>query len=31
MLGRDAGAPQVPVPLPFAGEGATVDSGRTDL
>lgn len=28
MLGRDAGAPQVPVPLPFAGEGATVDSGR---
>lgn len=28
MLGRDAGAPVVPVPLPFAGEGATVDSGR---
>ncbi|WP_405402255.1 translocation/assembly module TamB domain-containing protein [Paracoccus sp. Ld10] len=27
-LGRDAGATQVPVPLPFAGEGATVDSGR---
>ncbi|CAM3161399.1 translocation/assembly module TamB domain-containing protein [Paracoccus nototheniae] len=27
-LGRDAGATQVPVPLPFAGEEATVETGR---
>ncbi|MGR3248580.1 MAG: translocation/assembly module TamB domain-containing protein [Paracoccus sp. (in: a-proteobacteria)] len=30
-LGRDAEAAQVPVPLPFAGEGATVESGRLTL
>ncbi|TBN40410.1 DUF490 domain-containing protein [Paracoccus subflavus] len=30
-LGSDAGAVQVPVPLPFAGENATVESGRLDL
>ncbi|WP_265501228.1 translocation/assembly module TamB domain-containing protein [Paracoccus beibuensis] len=30
-LGRDAEAEQVPVPLPFAGEGATVESGRLTL
>lgn len=30
-LGSDAGAAQVPVPLPFAGDGATVQSGLLDL
>ncbi|WP_347138192.1 translocation/assembly module TamB domain-containing protein [Paracoccus sp. SSK6] len=30
-LGSDAGAAQVPVPLPFAGEDATVESGRLEL
>lgn len=30
-LGEDAGAEQVPVPLPFAGEGSTVESGRLVL
>ncbi|SNR33104.1 DUF490 domain-containing protein [Paracoccus sediminis] len=30
-LGSDAGAAQVPVPLPFAGEDATVESGRLNL
>ncbi|MDB6180939.1 translocation/assembly module TamB domain-containing protein [Paracoccus fistulariae] len=30
-LGRDAGAAQVPVALPFAGDGATVESGRVIL
>ena len=30
-LGSDAGAAQVPVPLPFAGENSTVESGRLEL
>lgn len=30
-LGSDAGAAQVPVALPFAGENATVESGRLTL
>ncbi|WP_374299063.1 translocation/assembly module TamB domain-containing protein [Paracoccus sp. (in: a-proteobacteria)] len=30
-LGSDAGAAQVPVALPFAGENATVESGRLEL
>ncbi|WEF24491.1 translocation/assembly module TamB domain-containing protein [Paracoccus sp. S3-43] len=30
-LGSDAGAAQVPVPLPFAGEDSTVESGRLEL
>ncbi|WP_410219517.1 translocation/assembly module TamB domain-containing protein [Paracoccus sp. (in: a-proteobacteria)] len=30
-LGRDAEAEQVPVPLPFAGEDTTVESGRLSL
>ncbi|MTE00739.1 DUF490 domain-containing protein [Paracoccus sp. YIM 132242] len=30
-LGSDAGAAQVPVPLPFAGEDTTVESGRLEL
>lgn len=30
-LGRDAGASQVPVSLPGAGENATVESGRVEL
>lgn len=30
-LGSDAGAAQVPVPLPFAGDNATVESGRLEL
>ncbi len=30
-LGSDAGAAQVPVPLPFAGEESTVESGRLEL
>ncbi|MBM3603994.1 MAG: DUF490 domain-containing protein [Alphaproteobacteria bacterium] len=30
-LGRDAEAAQVPVPLPFAGEDTTVESGRLSL
>ncbi|MFN3527365.1 MAG: DUF490 domain-containing protein, partial [Paracoccus sp. (in: a-proteobacteria)] len=31
LLGRDAEAPQLPVALPFADAGTTVDSGRLDL
>ncbi|MDM7458541.1 MAG: DUF490 domain-containing protein, partial [Paracoccus sp. (in: a-proteobacteria)] len=31
LLGRDAGAPQLPVALPFADIGTTVDNGRLDL
>lgn len=30
-LGSDAGAAQVPVPLPFAGNNSTVESGRLEL
>ncbi|WP_295042341.1 translocation/assembly module TamB domain-containing protein [uncultured Paracoccus sp.] len=30
-LGSDAGATQVPVPLPFAGPDSTVESGRLEL
>ncbi|MDQ1901336.1 translocation/assembly module TamB domain-containing protein [Paracoccus sp. WLY502] len=30
-LGSDAGAEQVPVPLPFAGDDSTVESGRLEL
>ncbi|MBC9246288.1 translocation/assembly module TamB domain-containing protein [Paracoccus sp. 11-3] len=30
-LGRDAGATEVPVALPFAGDGATVETGRVTL
>ncbi|MCZ0961366.1 translocation/assembly module TamB domain-containing protein [Paracoccus benzoatiresistens] len=30
-LGSDAGAAQVPVALPFAGENSTVESGRLEL
>lgn len=30
-LGRDAGAAVIPVPLPFAGEATTVESGRLAL
>ena len=31
LLGRDANAPVLPVPLPFADAGTNVDSGRLEL